>query len=95
MTDQSFYTDDSPIIQGWLLSMNYQSQFMTHYKEFYGDKEVFSGVKETEISPFMNRFTNCQMMMTSSVQKVQQTVKQKWRMGKGSLKYQRKLYYGL
>ena len=50
---------------------------MIHYEDSHGSFEVFSGAYETEISPFMNRFTNYQMMTTSSVQKVQLAVKQK------------------
>ena len=40
------------------------------------------GVHETKISPFTNRFMNCQTLMTSLVQKVQQTVKQNLKMEK-------------
>ena len=77
------------------MRINYKSQFMIHYKEFYGGSEVFSGAYTTEISPLMNRLTNVQMMITSSVQKVQRTVKQNLGMGKDLLKYRKKLSYGL
>ena len=65
------------------------------WSKFYGSWEIFSRVHETEISPFINRFTIYQMMMTSLLQKVQQTVKKNLKTEKDLLKYQKKVYYAL